>query len=193
MKMAKIRKQGGRWHVKPFESFGHYGKLFEKFETGSMSRLVYYRNKEKILDQYALVHSNHSVSYLDRHRIGDFDRIGQYKKYDIRIVDLPLRPYMAYCLEPESGAILIFAYSWQQAKSIAYPCINSWGDCDYFDVRARLMKGAGWLMEEREKDEDGKYLETPHCNDNPKCCDSCGMWGQSRIEDGLCDECRGDQ
>ena len=26
-----------------------------------------------------------------------------------------------------------------------------------------------------------------------KSCDSCEMWGQSRIEGGLCDGCRGDQ
>lgn len=82
-----------------------------------------------------------------------------------------LKPYMGYCGAPEEGAVLIFAESAKQAKVIGFPDVQGWTQCEFTDMRVRLIKEhPDYLMTLRTKD-------TPHCIDNVPSCPRCEFWG----------------
>jgi hypothetical protein len=101
-----------------------------------------------------------------------------------------MKMYMVYSegAGPSEGAVLAFADSASQAKSLAFKgtYINELCE-DYTDVRAHIIKDRDWLESEKRKD-------VPHVIETPKCCDQCLMWGGSSPvgDDGLCDDCRED-
>lgn len=99
--------------------------------------------------------------------------------------------YMGYGPDgPEEGAVLIFAITRREAKSIF------WRDCqgmmfeEYIDMRLNRIRNKSWLFAEANP---ALLLgSTPHCIDSPKTCKACERWGaESPIgEDGYCGECR---
>lgn len=166
MKMAKVRKDGGRWRIVSFEYIGE--ELSRHFQIWPVGKII---NHYEL--PYNLINTNGFGKIIKPH-----------ETWQIKIVDLELKAYSAYNYDPEAGSILVFAYSHQQMKNIAYQAIQSieYDEIEYTDIRGRLIKNSPWLMKEKVKDE-------PHWIE-PKSCDLCGMWGQSEIIDGFCDECR---
>ena len=167
MKMAKVRKAGGRWRVVTLD-YICYGLSYhlQRYPNGT------------ILNHWELPYDQ-----INKDKFGKI--IKPHETWQIKIVDLELKPYIAYNWEPENGAILVFAYSFEQMRNIAYHAINSieLDEIEREDIKGQLIKDSSWLMEEKVKDE-------PHWI-HPKSCYLCGMWGQSPIgKDGLCDDCR---
>lgn len=98
-----------------------------------------------------------------------------------------LKMYMVWFgPDPEEGAGLVFAYSNQEARKIAFHELKEWGCENRSEVHARAIKKCGWLREEME-------TEAPHYI-TPRTCSKCGLWGNvGRIIGGLCAKCRGTQ
>jgi len=81
-----------------------------------------------------------------------------------------LRPYMCYALDPQDGALLVFAYTAVGARKVAMPTMIAWFDADYFDIRAvRLKRNAKYFMSLKVSDE-------PHCIEEPPVCNGCDAW-----------------
>jgi hypothetical protein len=99
-----------------------------------------------------------------------------------------LKPYMGYCGDPADGAVLIFAESHAQAKTVGYPDVSGWTGCVYKDMRVkRLREYHDYLMSLCKKD-------TPHCIDDVPSCARCELWGAPMNADGFgCGLCGGDE
>lgn len=99
-----------------------------------------------------------------------------------------LKTYMGYSELPEDGAVLIFAHNAREAKRIGYPVSCGWGDCDYIDYRAKLLRNHVWLF--KEADQEKLKTDIAHVNDNPATCKSCELWGSELDAEGVCLDCR---
>lgn len=100
-----------------------------------------------------------------------------------------LKPYMGYdgLAGSIEGACLIFAHSVREARRHAWKCIQDWFDADFINVRARLIKDGQHLF--TEADQEKLAAGIPHIIEAPKSCNRCGMWGEVRGDNTLCDGC----
>jgi hypothetical protein len=104
-----------------------------------------------------------------------------------------LNTYMAYSrgAGPEEGAVLVFAHSVQEARTVGWKAFGSDLTDDYLDFAATRIRNSPWLYDEANAIKLAN--DEPHVIDSPKDCQECEQWGQSPIGiDGLCDECRWD-
>jgi len=100
-----------------------------------------------------------------------------------------LRAYMVYCMIPEEGADLVFAYTAREARLIGFqnfPFVLG----DYIDFRSH------WLRDDEEWYQYGNPEKIaagkPHIG-NPPFCTACERWGSPVLIDGLCEYCHGDR
>ncbi len=100
-----------------------------------------------------------------------------------------LKPYMGYSqvAGAQEGAILIFAHTVREAKTIGYPAGNDLFLTDYIDFAVRLIKDDYNFC-----DADKKLLavDKPHVIDNPTSCKHCELWGFQLDSFGVCESCR---
>lgn len=92
------------------------------------------------------------------------------------------RPYMVFDRTggSQEGAILVFAYTAQQARIMGRSIVSDWTDCRYIDVAARRLGGCEHL----------KLKDEPHIIDNPPTCSDCDLWFPEPLdENGRCEAC----
>jgi hypothetical protein len=98
----------------------------------------------------------------------------------------PLKAYMGYSRASGSheGAVLVFAYSSQQAKVLTYK--NGLVVDEYLDTAVKWLRDVPWLFKEAVP----RLLKygVPHVIECPKSCIGCGQWGEELI-DGYCEGC----
>lgn len=104
-----------------------------------------------------------------------------------------MRAYSVHsrALGPKEGAMLVFAHTAREARTIGWrECCNTLTD-DYLDFAASWLRDCDWLF--KEADAEKLAADTPHLVWNIRACRACEMWGDSEIgDDGLCDSCRND-
>lgn len=102
-----------------------------------------------------------------------------------------LKPYFVYSREygPQEGALLCFAHTAQEARSVGFQNGGTDITDDYLDFGACLLRGCDWLY--TEADQEKLKNDEAHLIWNMKSCSECEQWGHSPIgKDGLCDDCR---
>lgn len=102
----------------------------------------------------------------------------------------PLKMYMGFsaCDGPQASAALVFAHTKKEAKKVIHLWDPAFFD-GWFDVRARLIKNAPWLIKEADPE---KYKRgEAHYVECPASCESCHQWGNELNKNGLCDSCAG--
>ena len=95
----------------------------------------------------------------------------------------PLKGYMAHGGNPPDGAVLVFAYSAQHAKKLAWSIVvhEYMLTDDYTDVRVKLLPGA---------DAAEWSVGAPGIVE-PQGCGTCGFWYDKPITKGeRCDDCK---
>uniref|UniRef100_A0A6M3LQI1 Uncharacterized protein n=1 Tax=viral metagenome TaxID=1070528 RepID=A0A6M3LQI1_9ZZZZ len=102
-----------------------------------------------------------------------------------------MRVYMAYSREGGASgvAILVFAHTVQEAKSLAWGVFSDFGITEeYIDVAARWLKGKDFLFKQANQD----YLndDIAHIIDDPVSCKNCGFWGYELDDGGYCADCQ---
>lgn len=101
----------------------------------------------------------------------------------------PLNIYMGYSRYggAEEGAILIFAHTVREARSIGWRILPL--DTEFIDFAALRLRNNDWLYEEANQDK--LMAGIPHAIDDPNTCQACEHWGASPIgNDGFCEGCR---
>lgn len=94
-----------------------------------------------------------------------------------------IHPYMAFMGDdPSEGAILVFAHTSKEARSLAWPHICEWGD--YIDLRVRRMR-------EHMQHLMSFYDPAHPVIDDMPTCPVCEMWG-APIREAGCDYCAAD-
>ncbi len=92
-----------------------------------------------------------------------------------------MRPYMVHDGDPHEGAVLAFAWSERQARSIAFPVIRDWNfDATWIDIRAKWMRDKPWIEALHTTQSE------PFVIDDPPCCSQCELWGFELDDDGKC-------
>ena len=93
-----------------------------------------------------------------------------------------LRRYMVWPGgAPGEGAMLVFARTRQIAKHLALPYLQSWSDCEYFDIRARWIRGE-FHLDKLNPEGVPKVIESP------PVCPHCETWGGEQYKD-RCTNC----
>lgn len=102
-----------------------------------------------------------------------------------------LNIYMGYARQigPHEGAVLIFAHTAREAKTVAW---RGWPmqdicDDDYISATAKRLRDAEHLY--KEADQEKLKAGIPHEIDSPRCCADCGYWGFELDKEGFCETC----
>lgn len=92
-----------------------------------------------------------------------------------------MRAYMAFDrhMEPEAGAVLVFAHTAREAHRLAWPTLYGWCTDRYVDV------GVRWL---REGCEHLRRSDEPHVV-HPPICSICELWHTKPLDEN--DRCEG--
>ena len=94
-----------------------------------------------------------------------------------------LVPYMATSeADYEGCAVLVFANTRREARSLGHAALCDFCDCEWTDLRVRRLKAEPHIMKQAVSTE-------PHVVDDPETCPSCERWGGRLLENGRCTNC----
>jgi len=95
--------------------------------------------------------------------------------------------YSRYCGSHE-GAVLIFAHTAKEAKSVADAPLSCLGIAeDWIDIGIRWIRTSDYLYEQADKDK--LKAGVAHVIENPESCKGCEMWGGEFNDNGTCSIC----
>ncbi len=99
-----------------------------------------------------------------------------------------MKAYMGYdgVAGPSEAAILIFAHTVKEGKKISFGTLQSLFDCEFVDMRVRLLKEEHLF---KEADQEKLKAGIPHVIESPKVCGNCEVWGGYPVENGQCCFC----
>ena len=101
-----------------------------------------------------------------------------------------LKPYMGFSRSggSEEGAVLIFAHTAKEAKSIAFEELKGWCDNqEWIDVVVNRLDGE-WLY--ADADQEMLKNNIPHVNNSPTGCKCCELWGLKLNAEEICKDCQ---
>jgi len=99
-----------------------------------------------------------------------------------------LKPYVGSDDYPEDAAILIFAHNTKEAKTIGWPTIKEFCNCEYTQMRIKRLPAEDYIM--KQADQNKLQNGVPHIIDSPQTCKNCEWWGRELNEDGYCEGCQ---